>query len=740
MSNESVINRNKPDTNELMSLVSTEQYDKLEEAWLGIVESNNNDLQSLFDVVDLLIKREERKRAHEFLMMLVPYYKQKGLYQEVMKVLKRVLECNPKEKGLANEIAECYSNIYKDRPYTKDLVEKAGIAAGLDIQGAIKKLDRYFYLDRGDYVYHKSWGVGEVVSVDADGEKVNINFEKKSNHSIAMDIAQEILQKLEKDDLLAMIYAQKEVLNKMIKEDPVGLIKLTLKYFKGKASVSHVKNRLISGVIPAEEWSKWWTSTKKLLKKDPYIRLTEGTPTTSFIEFRAQPMTHHQEILERLAHNREIDKKVEIAKKYISETKDTELCKETLTEITNLFVKEADKLYGTQLSLAIECLLLLEEIQGYLKVEPGKYKNSVEAFIRGEERLPELINNMSILEYRKQALGIIKKVKPEKWQDEFVSVFFVNSGNLWEFILKDLLAENKQRAIEEIALRVCNHFNAYPEHYIWFCKNGMQGRYTELYKNIDPATMFNRLIELLDNIYFKIQKGREGDLKLIFNKIVNLLEDKGTSYAINILSDANAGGIFDIVSSSKGLEDWFKVSIENAIRDRFPDLFEEPGIPTLDENKIYVTKEGYERKKSEFDHLMNEEFAENARDLGEAISRGDLRENAEYKAAREKQAMLVGKAERMKSELQKVVIIEPHSIDSNTVSPGSKVTLKHEGKAELETYSILGPWDVDIEKNIISYLSPVGKGLLNRTVGEIIKIKLPEGETTYELIKIEKAL
>ena len=226
----------------------------------------------------------------------------------------------------------------------------------------------------------------------------------------------------------------------------------------------------------------------------------------------------------------------------------------------------------------------------------------------------------------------------------------------------------------------------------------MQGRHTELYQNVDSATMFNRLIELLDNTHFKIQKGRDGDLKTIFNKIVNLLEDKGTGYAINILNDANAETIFNIVSSSKGLEDWFKVSIENAIRDRFPDLFEEPGIPTLDENKIYVTKEGYEKKKSEFDHLMNEEFAENARDLGEAISRGDLRENAEYKAAREKQAMLVGKAERMKAELQKIVIIEPHSVNSDIVSPGTKVTLRHEGKTELETYTILGPWDVDIKR------------------------------------------
>ena len=81
------------------------------------------------------------------------------------------MEYNPKRKGLANEIAECYSNIYKDRPYTKELVEKTGIATGTDIQGRYEKIRKYFYLDCGDYVYHKSWGVGEVVSVDADGEE-----------------------------------------------------------------------------------------------------------------------------------------------------------------------------------------------------------------------------------------------------------------------------------------------------------------------------------------------------------------------------------------------------------------------------------------------------------------------------------------------------------------------------------------------------------------------------------------
>lgn len=740
MSNECVINKNTPNTNELISFVNTEQYDKLEDAWLGIIESNSKSLQALFEVVDLLAKREEKKRAQDLLVTLAPHYKQKGHYQDVLEILKKVLEYNPKEKGLAKEIAECYSYIYKDRPYAKDLIEKTCIETTPDIRGAIKKLENYFYLDRGDYVYHKSWGVGQVFSVDTQGEKVNINFEKKSNHSVAMDIAPAILQKLDKDDLLAMIYAQKDVLNKMIEENPVDLIKLTLKYFKGKASVSHIKNRLISGVIPPEAWSRWWTSTKKLLKKDPYIKLTDGTPTTSFLEFRASPMSHHQEIIEKLSQTKDTSKKITITKSYISEMKNTEINKETLSEIANLFKNESDQLYGTNPSLATECLLLLDEVQGVLKEEPGKYETGIETLISAHKILPELVENMNILEYKKHVLGLIKKIKSESWQEEFVSLFFANSGNLWEFIIKELDAGNKHHAIEEIALRLFNHFNAYPEHYIWFCKNGMHGRNAELYKNIDPATMFNRLIELLDNLYFKIQKGREGDFKTVVNKIKNLLEDKGTDYAINILNDANAESIFNVVSSSKGLEDWFKVSIESVIQDRYPDLFEKPGLPKLDESKIYVTKEGYERRKREFDHLMNVEFPENARDLGEAISRGDLRENAEYKAAREKQAMLVEKAERIKAELQRVVVIDPHSIRPDTAAPGTKVTLRHQGKAEIEIYTILGPWDVDIEKGIISYLSPIGKGLLDKTAGETITIKLPEGESAYEIIKIEKAL
>ena len=124
MSNERSVNENMFSINELISLINTEQYDKLEDEWLRIVESNNKNLQELLTVVDLLAKREERKRAHDFLRLLIPHYKQKELYKDVLEILRKVLEYNPKEKGLAKDIAECYSNIHKDRPYANVLIEK----------------------------------------------------------------------------------------------------------------------------------------------------------------------------------------------------------------------------------------------------------------------------------------------------------------------------------------------------------------------------------------------------------------------------------------------------------------------------------------------------------------------------------------------------------------------------------------------------------------------------------------
>ncbi|MBM4054730.1 MAG: transcription elongation factor GreA [Planctomycetes bacterium] len=740
MSNKvSTINHSNMHNNELEHLVNTEQYDKLEEQWLGIVESEIKDKKPLLHIINLLIKQEKRF-AHDFLIMLESYYKEKNAYHDLLEVLKHILKYYPREKGLAAKFADCYSNIYHEKPHVKFFIKKSNIETSPDIAASVKMLEKYCMFDQGDFVFHKSWGVGKVVSFDPEGEKIHIDFEKKSNHGIALDLASDILQKLENDSLLAMMHSQKDVLNKMIDEDPVGLIRRTLKHFKGKATVNTVKEQLLSGIIPSTAWSKWWTKTRKLLLKDPYIQLTEGTPATAFLEMRTAPLTPHQEIINKLTRSGEIYKEIESARKYISEAKSDELCKDTLHKIKTLFAQEAEKLKETNPSAVIECLLIAEQIQTILNESLSNYKDTIETVIQSSDNIAKLIDAIIILEYKKHVLGIIKKIFPESWQNKYVDLFFDQSSHLWEFIVKELVNDNMHDALNSLSQKVSLHFNAYPEHYFWFCKNNFFGRFPNLYANINSGTLFIQLIELINNIYFKMQKGRDGNIRSTFNKIKGLLDEKGTDYALNHLNESNAAGMYNVISSSKCLEDWFKISVESVIRDRYPSLIKKPEIHALDENKIYVTKEGYAKQKRELDHLMNVEFAENARDLGEAISRGDLRENAEYQAAREKQGQLVEKAERLKADLQKVVFIEPYNVKTNIVSPGTKVTIQNKSKNTHDTYTLLGPWDVDIDNNIISYLSPIGKGLLNKKVGETVTIQLPESEIICDIIKIEKAL
>ena len=130
-----------------------------------------------------------------------------------------------------------------------------------------------------------------------------------------------------------------------------------------------------------------------------------------------------------------------------------------------------------------------------------------------------------------------------------------------------------------------------------------------------------------------------------------------------------------------------------------PGFIRSTGTPTIDDSKIYVTQVGYEKRKKEFDHLMNVEFTENARDLGEAISRGDLRENAEYKAGGGKQAMLVEKAERLKAELQKVVIIDPRFIQTDTIVLDQRLPYAAMQRSNW-TCTPFVPLDADIEKGL----------------------------------------
>jgi transcription elongation factor GreA len=154
------------------------------------------------------------------------------------------------------------------------------------------------------------------------------------------------------------------------------------------------------------------------------------------------------------------------------------------------------------------------------------------------------------------------------------------------------------------------------------------------------------------------------------------------------------------------------------------------------ENVVLVSAAGLAKRKEHLNNLINVEMPANSRDIGEAQEKGDLRENAEYKAAMERQQQLQSEILKLTAELKKAQVIEPSMVRTDIVTIGSKVSLATPDGDNI-SYSILGPWDADTKMNIISYRSPLGMALIGKTTGEEAIL---DKTKHYRIKKIEKAI
>jgi len=156
--------------------------------------------------------------------------------------------------------------------------------------------------------------------------------------------------------------------------------------------------------------------------------------------------------------------------------------------------------------------------------------------------------------------------------------------------------------------------------------------------------------------------------------------------------------------------------------------------------KIPMTKEGYEKLKQALDRIIKVERPKNIKDIEEARAHGDLSENAEYHAAKERQGHLDAKKRELEHKLSHAQIIDVSKLTNEKVVFGSTVTLADTESGAIKKYTLIGQEEADFKKGKISVQSPVGKALIGHKVGDIVAIKAPARTVEYEIQEIEIAL
>jgi len=196
-----------------------------------------------------------------------------------------------------------------------------------------------------------------------------------------------------------------------------------------------------------------------------------------------------------------------------------------------------------------------------------------------------------------------------------------------------------------------------------------------------------------------------------------------------------------LIDDIGGVDPLLKIDIKKKVKNIHPDIkligIEEE-VETVSRG-IIVTTESLENKKKELKNILEVEIPANSKEIGAAIQLGDLRENAEYKAGKEKQEMLNSAVGKLKEEIERCQIFDPANVRTDKVSFGTKVVLINRQTGEEENYTILGPWESSPEKNIISYLAPFGNELLDAGVGDELDFTINDSKYEFKVKEILKS-
>jgi transcription elongation factor GreA len=152
--------------------------------------------------------------------------------------------------------------------------------------------------------------------------------------------------------------------------------------------------------------------------------------------------------------------------------------------------------------------------------------------------------------------------------------------------------------------------------------------------------------------------------------------------------------------------------------------------------KVPLTPQGFQNLKEELDKLLKVDRPQNIKAIAEARAHGDLSENAEYHAAKEKQSFIEGRIQELKSKIALAQVIDPSTISQDRIAFGATVRLLDVDNDEEKIYMLVGPEEADIKDGKISIHSPIGKSLIGKEEGETVIVKAPARTIEYEVLEI----
>ncbi|MEN7973190.1 MAG: GreA/GreB family elongation factor [Verrucomicrobiota bacterium] len=684
-----------------------------EEWFLGQLEAAELNVAELVSVFTEMEEAERGEEAGGWAQTLFQKCAEAGDIEQAL----LVLEWLAAVRGLVDDVKGAAEKLLSHDQNAVKMIVPAGFGGKVPVAECFRRLRHLRSLKTGMLCYNSTWGFGVIEDIDYFYQNIEVDFERKGEHEMAFSYAAEALEILTEDHILAINHNQPEELARLIKEEPAEVVRITLRSY-GPMSVTRLQETLSPSIIPDAAWKKFWAAARSELKNDASIEIPKKRSENIILHKGA--VDYGDEWFARISKETDIEGLFERFKEILEKKIDTstDAASETLGNRLSFIIKGAPSARPEWKAGGLIYARLFD-------IEPAGLDT---VKLIGDLISGDLVTTLDRLPSRQLQilLSILIETDKEAVIATLSEVVPVVSHPVLNEVMAALIGNGAEEDVRGILASAVARRTASAPMLLW-CQ-----RSTELIEKWDLISK--------GDLAFRIQEVLEvngaGAMLRAQNQLRERFQQEEWLHDVmGAMTEQQRRDFLRRTHEGHGWDVLDRKSVVAKVLRKFPELQD---IILPSKNAAAPKREvprtssrSYAERQKQLERIMTVEIPENSKEIEVARSYGDLRENAEFKYAKERQGLLMAQGAQLAEDLEKVKPTDFADVALDEVVMGAGVELAYPGGVT-EIFYILGAWDQDEVLSIISSETALAKALAGHKVGD--KVEIPAGECELKAI------
>lgn len=717
----------------LLGFIGQKRYPQAEELFLKLADTREPAIvKSLVTALRKLGAQGQWARLWSALEIVLPAVRESGQVPDLWRHLLQLAPEGASGPNLRKYLAELAADAFPKVDGILDLLQKSGILdADAKIEAAMKQLEPLLAFAPGMHVLHASWGVGKIKM--NDGESVILDFAGTPGHRMSLNLARRALQVVPHDDLRVLRAENPDELKRIAKSDAAGVAYLAIRQLGGQASTTDLKRVMLDGVLTTSGWTAWWKEAKSAMNDDDRFDLSQAF--RAVYKIRDIGAADEGEVaLPVVEPRRGIRPNLNLIRRFLEQHPDqTARAARTYTTILERWSKGEKTSAEERMAIYLQLFRWKPEVTPeFLDALTGMLESGVEASafsdLTDQERLTKVALDRNDL--WKEGVCFALSSRYAQIRGLALEKLAANAQT-GRALLNELIGDPGRRplaaltTIDLVVLRETKNEPYVPA--AWDAALGAASL-AEATSREPVRKLALGLLDIDGPLADVLLKTPLSEVQL--DRIANLIRKWRSSerFLQPLIELVRKAGHEALVRSVRNE----RMAKTNQILGTTTEL--------VDFSGHFVTRLTHLRLKKDLERLNLELRTTVAQAIATARALGDLRENAEYESAKQKQASHAERIASLTARLQQVRIIEDLSLPAGQIGPGTQVTVEVLETRERRTYWILGEGDDYHGPEVISFAAPMGHALLGKRAGEKVKVTLGDTSTEFSIETVVKRL